>query len=76
MEEKQTIITALAFIIAYGIPHTIFVLWYLYSTKKHVQVLYQKTANAGEQARDAKAMAVEAQQDLGLIKIQTTRNYL
>jgi len=73
--EKQTIITATAFALAYAIPHAIFVAWYLHKFKVHVQKLYQKTANAGEQARDAKAMAIEAQQDLGLIKIQTNRNY-
>jgi len=75
MTDKQVIITAVFFVFAYIIT-MYFIFRYLYKVKVHVQKLYQKTANVGEQARDAKAMAIEAQQDLGLIKIQTTRNYL
>jgi len=74
MTDKQVVITAVFFVIGYGIT-IFFVFRYLYKVKLHVRNLYQKTANLGEQARDAKAIAQEAQQDLGLVKIQITRNY-
>ena len=74
MEDKQTIITALAVVIAWAIPHAIFVAWYLYKVKLHVQKLYQKTAIISEQARDSKAMAQEAQQQITQVVVNLHRN--
>lgn len=72
----KPIVFAVIFVIAYGIAITLFVLWHLYVAKTHVQKLYGKTAQLHNQLRDAQAITAETQQELDLVKLRTTRNYI
>jgi len=61
---------ALIAIFTWAVIMTVFTLYILHVSKKHIRNLYARVSNVGEKARDAQAISIETAQEVAVIQLQ------